>query len=285
MGGKEELSELKRESLEKRTLAIADKFVHDNTLALTNAMDFYTLANLLRNLDDIEDADLQVLSIYRMDLDFNYAHEVLPILNRFEEAILDDCEGSHVCLVLANILQEKSIQRLTVFSQILDPAVDAAFLSGLKLSTLTELNLTIEMPQETAECLYAGINSSCLEILDLNQCEISEEAIDILCHCFENNNKLKTLKLDHSRLRDNEVAALLRSVRFHPALRELSVRMNYAHEEAIHAARELLETTVCLECLDLAQQNPGVIDLSQLAFGLANNVTLRNLNLQEKLFE
>lgn len=280
MNSKERRNELKRASIEIRTLAIADKYVHGNTLALTNAMDFYTLANLVRNLDDVQ-ADINVLSLYRMDLNYNYAHEVFPILFRFSEVVIESCEGTHVHAVIAGILEQEKINRLYMSSQVIDPQVDVAFERGLLASRLQDLSLTIEMLRDTAVCLCAGINGSTIKRLTLDQCEIYMDAVEILSGCFEANETLEILKVEHCRLRDDEVAEIVRAVKHHPTLLELSVRLNYAHEEAIDAVAELLKATPRLRRLDLAQQNPGVLDLSQIAEALFDNCTLEHLNLQE----
>lgn len=273
-------TERKRASIEKRTLAIADQFVHGNKLALTNTMDFYTFANLLRNLDDLH-VKLNLLSLYRVDLDFNYAYEVLQILSRFEEVVLDDCEGTHVHLLVSGILHERNAKRLDLSSQTVNIEVDTAFEIGLTNSVLMDLSLTIEMPVGTATALARGLNRSCVEQLDLTQCEIYADAIQVLCDCFRENKILKKLNLGHCRLLDDEVGDLVRAVKNHPCLLDLSVRMNYAQVESVEAVVELLASTPALQRLDLAQQNPGDLDLNQLARGLMTNDTLRHLDLQE----
>lgn len=281
------LSPIQRASIEKRTLAIADQYIHDDTLSLTNAMDFYTLANLVRNLDYLETkTDIHVLSLYRMDLDLNFSYEINHIVHGFKEVILNDCEGTHLDTIVKTVLKETKIKRFHVFSrQILDPLVDAAFEMGLKTSKLVDLSLTIEMPRETAEHICRGINHSRLKQLTLDQCEIYVDAVEILCHCFRANQSLEVLKVEHCRLRDYEVADLVRSIKDHPTLLELSVRMNRMRDEAIGAAAELLNGTPRLERLDLAQQNPGHLDIRQLAEALHTNRTLTHLNLRENYLE
>lgn len=274
------MNDLKRASIEKRTLAIADRYVHDNTLALTKSMDFYTLANLVRNLDDVE-SEMTILSLYRMDLDFNYAHEVLPILERFDEIILEDCEGSHLHMIISSAMKQASIRRFRIFSQVLDPHVDEALETGLKNSTLVDLSLTIEMPRETTERLCLGINHSRLQKLSLDQCEVYVDAVEVLCDCFRSNPSLQVLRLEHCRFRDYEIAELVRSVKDHPSLLELSVRMNRVLDEGVEACAELLQCTPRLERLDLSQQDPGFLDLRPLAESLRINRTLTHLNIQE----
>ncbi len=277
-------NDLQRASIEKRTLALADQFVHDNTLTLTNSMDFYTLASLVRNLDDVE-VEITLLSLYRMDLDLNTSSEILPILSRFEELTLDDCDGTHLDAVISGILCESSIQRLRVFSQILDDRIYTALEAGLTNSRLIDLSLTIDMPKEATEHLCAGINQSCLKTLVFDQCEIYFDAVEVLCDCFRENKCLEVLKLEHCGLRDDEVASLLRAVKDHPTLLDLSVRMNHMYEEGIEAAMELLQCTPRLQQLDLAQQNPGVLNLEKLAHALHGNRTLIHLNLEENFLK
>jgi hypothetical protein len=276
-----EMSDRQRGSIEKRTLAIADQYIHDDTVALTSAMDLYTVANLVRNLDDLENDELRILSLYRMDLDLNYSHEVNNIFSRFEEVILDDCEGTHLDTVIKSVLEEAKIKRFHFFSQILDPQVDLALERGLANSNLGVLSLTVEMPRTTAEHLCVGINQSRLKELILDQCEIYVDAMGILCDCFRANQRLEVLKVEHCSLRDGEVADLVRSVKEHPQLLELSVRMNRMLDEGTEAVVELLNCTPRLQRLDCAQQNPGHLDLRQLAEALRYNATLTHLNLQE----
>ena len=83
------------------------------------------------------------------------------------------------------------------------------------------------------------MNASHVERLDLDQCEIYSDSIEVLCGCFQDNKMLKSLNLAHCRLRDDEVAELIRSVKNHPCLAELSVRLNYAQTESVEAVVEL----------------------------------------------
>ena len=277
--------DLKRISIETRTLALADQYIHDNQLALTNSMDFYTLANLVRHLDEIE-TEIHSLSMYRMDLDWNYSSEIIAILPRFTEVILDDCHGTHLDTMLSSILQAGiGIQRLRLFSQLVDVQMDTSLRDGLIQSNLCNLFLTIELSKSTAECLFTGLNQSLVKELILDQCEIYLDAVEVIGNCLSANQCLETLKVENCGLRDDEVALLMRAVKHHPTLVDLSMRTNYMYNEGMEATVELVQCTPRLAKLDLGRQNPGVLNLAKLAQALRENHTLTHLNMEENFLK
>ena len=261
------------------------------SLNLNSHMDFGILANLLRNLDEQDGGRIvDNLSMYRVDLDYNVSWEVMDQLFRYKTVEMDYCEGSHLHAVLSRIFQQANIQRLSLISLALNDLEIDALDNGLQSEHhgLKELCLTIEMSTKTTRVLCQAINKGAslkkiptLVTLDLSRCEFGSDAIEAFCEGLQENKSLVCLKLESCRLEDYEVAEVARSLRRHPTLRELSFRMNYAEDESMEAISELLLQTTALESLDLAQQNPGILDLVTLAEALQHNHTLRRLNVKE----
>ena len=254
-----------------------------NTLALHSHMDFIALARLLR---DESNRQLEILSLYKLDMDFNVAAEIVDHLQRWRQVILVQCDGDHLHHVIAALFRQPTIQQVSLCGGRLDLQVVDAIGRGLQYEhSLVELSLTVDMPSPTTLALCQGMNSpgsKHLRTLDLSQCDFGADAIAVLCQGFANNQQLQSINLEHCRLEDFEVADLVQSLREHPSLQELSVRMNYCEQEAVEAMADLLTSpTSKLQRLDMAQQDPGVLDLAILARALRNNTTLQFLDLRE----
>jgi hypothetical protein len=253
-------------------------------LALNSHMDWITITALLR----LPPHPYLHLSLYRVELDYNISHEIIDQLHRCHTIQLDYCDGDYIHEVISHCLSLKTVTTIS-FCGALSQQVLNAFCDGLGRSQLDELRLTVDMPTEVVQAFGMAINQcESLQKLDLSQCEFGgadeeeEDAIGTLCEVLQQNTTLHTLHLSSCRLEDDEVAQVATALCRHPCLRELSFRMNYAQDEAIDAiSNHLIRHTPSLQSLDLAQQNPGVLDLEILALALGANNTLQTLNLQE----
>ena len=274
------------------TICAADD---ENTLALNSHMDFIQLATLLR--EDPDDCSCSknkhkearppkqtTLSLHRLELDFNVSAEIVDKLHRWRQYDLVNCTGEHVDALLSALFQHPNIDRVSLCSQPVDPVVVKALGEGLrKPHSIRELSLKIDVSPETARLLCRGINqgSVLLQNLDLSQCDFAAEAIPVLCQELSENQHLHSLKLINCRLEDEEAAEIVHALTYHPTLKELSLRMNYCDSIAYEAIATFLESNMSLERLDIAQQNPGVIDLAILSGSLELNTTLKSLDVCE----
>jgi Ran GTPase-activating protein (RanGAP) involved in mRNA processing and transport len=254
------------------------------SLALNSHMDFHTLARFLRKEDASDEC--KNLSLYRMDLDYNVAFEVVSSLKRFTQVEIIFCKGNHLDVVMEALFQHENMERVAFSAAQMDPPVVAALGRALSSGShkVQELTLTVDMPMNTTQVLFQGINTSGLhhvKNLDLSQCNFVADAIPVLATALSENKHLEILKLDSCRLEDDEVGELVQALREHPTLRELSLRRNYCEIDALQAIATLLESKTCLERLDISQQNPGVLDLSVLARALHLNTSLKYLAVQE----
>lgn len=259
-----------------------------NSLTLHQNMDSFDLINLLRNLpkdmvgEDSERCEL--LTLHRVDLDYNTAYEIIDQLFRWSQVELDDSSGDHMYALLSAVLKHDNITQLSIISDELDRNSVEAMKEGLCSCHLQELSLTIELTREaTTSIMLNGINlASSISKLELSQCEISPDSIEVLCEALRANESLVALNIENCRLEDDEVSQILLSLQNNQSLQNLSVAMNYADDEAVNAASTLLQSQKSgLKSLNLAQQNPGTLDLLSLSDGLRANKTLQRLDLHE----
>lgn len=306
---------------------LPENYVEGKRLTLNSSMDLYKLLTVLQrnwsgsggNEDEDGDGDesnkLEILSLNRLELDYNLAHEIIDQLSCWMYVELVYCHGQYLHRLIESVFQPTNgIHRLSVVSEEpLDPSVVTAIRDGLVATSsshkeviikecqegLEKLSLTIDLDPETAHSiLHQGINQSSLTTLDLTQCDIHPDSIDVLCQSLEENTCLKGLVLDNCRLEDDEVARVVDSLVQHANLSDLSLRMNYAEDQAMTAICKLIQSPHNnLLSLDLSQQNPGVLDLASLASALCNQnendngtapitantttTTLQKLNLRE----
>ncbi|KAL3935935.1 MAG: hypothetical protein SGBAC_008640 [Bacillariaceae sp.] len=259
-----------------------------NSLTLHQNMDSFDLINLLRNLpkdmvgEDNERCEL--LTLHRVNLDYNTAYEIIDQLFRWSQVELDDSSGDHMYALLSAVLKHDNITQLSIISDGLDRNSVGAMKEGLCSCHLRELSLTIELTREaTTSIVLNGINlASSISKLELSQCEISPDSIEVLCEALRANESLVALNIENCRLEDDEVSQILLSLQNNQSLQNLSVAMNYADDEAVNAASTLLQSQKSgLKSLNLAQQNPGTLDLLSLSDGLRANKTLQRLDLHE----
>ena len=261
-----------------------------------------------------------ILSLYRVDLDYNVAGEVENQISNWEEVQLIDCRGDHIHdVVRAAFEPNSSVGKLQICLEEFDLLVLEALVKGLREqqerrlqpsltsdpSLVTELILTMEMSTESAHVLWHdGINAVsrrsnslqaipfgtapistpvALQRLDLSQCEFGADTIAVLAEGISQNCHLVSLKLEHCRLEDGEVAQIVHALEGHPCLSELSLRLNYCETESVRAIADLLSSDkkTKLQRLDIAQQDPGVLDIAELARSLTTNTSLLYLNVKE----
>jgi Ran GTPase-activating protein (RanGAP) involved in mRNA processing and transport len=88
------------------------------------------------------------------------------------------------------------------------------------------------------------------------------------------------------RLEDDEVARIVQSLESNQQLSELSLGMNYAEDDAMLAVCNLLRSSRSgLKSLNLAQQNPGTLDLISFAVALRENRTLQRIDFRESFVQ
>ena len=290
----------------------------------------------IHEIDDEEQpAGSSVLSLYRVDLDYNVAGEVEDQIPNWQEVQLINCSGDHIHDVVRAVFEPtSSVQRLQISTENFDSMVFEVLVKGLRdqqhqrlqpsssclPSLLTELILTMEMSTEATHALWhEGINAIfsrsewsqptissswlspslsipsssvtatatgnqiALQRLDLSQCEFGADTITVLADGISENCHLVSLKLEHCRLEDDEVAQIIRALEGHPCLLELSLRLNYCETEGVRAIADLLasDAKTKLQRLDIAQQDPGVLDLAELARALVTNKTMLYLDVKE----
>lgn len=264
-----------------------------------------------------------MLSLYRVDLDFNVAAEVEDQLSKWQELQLNYCSGDYMHQVVEACFQPTStIQKLSIKGGSLDEAVLEELTHGLKKqqeqrqqhqqqqhqstmsSFLTELILTIEMSTDVTRILWQqGINAlsrrsnkillpsapttvnplpMALQKLDMSQCEFGNDTIAVLAEHLAENCHLTSLNLDHCRLDDGEAAQVIQALEGHPSLTDLSIRLNYCETESVDALAHLLvNNQTKLQRLNIAQQDPGLLDMEVLGNALATNTTLLYLDARE----
>jgi hypothetical protein len=259
-------------------------------LALNSHMDVITVMGLLR----LPPHPYNHLTLYRVELDYNNSHEIIDQLHHCHTVEFDYCHGIYVHKVIAHCLSPLNNNSYSAVSTLhfccdedeLSEQVIDAFCHGLPLSRLlSELRLTVDLPTADVVAPFINAINQCesLQTLDLSRCEFgADDAIATLCDGLSKNMTLRSLSLSHCRLEDDEVAQVATALQDHPTLLDLNFRMNYAQDEAIDAISEyLIRRTPRLQSLDLAQQNPGILNLKVLAMALAVNTTLQKLYLQE----
>ncbi|CAJ1949560.1 unnamed protein product [Cylindrotheca closterium] len=263
-----------------------------NSVTLNSNMDSFDLINLLRNLPkDIVGEDnekCEILTLHRVDLDYNTVYEIIDQLFRWSQVEFDDSSGHHMYALLNAILKHENIKHLSIIGDELDPDSVEAMKEGLCSCYLHELVLFIELTREAAtSIILEGINNApSILKLDLSQCEISPDSIEVICQALETNESLVSLNLENCRLQDDEIAEILLSLQDNQSLQHLSLAMNYAEDEAMNAASRLLQSpTSRLKSLNLAQQNPGTLDLLSLSAGLRENKKLQRLDLYESFVD
>lgn len=263
-----------------------------NSVALNPTMDSFALMHLLRNLpstEDEKDENPELLTLYRMDLDYNTAYEIIDQLFRWSAVEMKDCQGDHMHTLLAAILEDKNIKHLSLAGEALGEATTRALRDGIVGDShgLHELTLTIDMPRGVTETIISeGICKSSLGKLDLSQCDFSPDSIDVLCAALQSNTMLTSLKLVKCRLEDDEIARLVRSLEKNESLAELSLALNYAEDDAMMAICDLLRSPRSgLKSLNLAQQNPGMLDFVSFAAALCENRTLQRIDFKESFVQ
>jgi hypothetical protein len=264
-----------------------------------------------------------ILSLYRIDLDFNVAAEVEDQLSEWQELQLNYCSGEYMHQVVKASFQPTStIQKLSIKGGALDEAVLEELRHGLKKqqeqrqqhqqqkqqstmpSLLTELILTIEMSTDVTRMLWQrGINAvsrrsnklllpsapttvnplpMALQKLNMSQCEFGNDTIAVLAEHLAENCHLTSLNLDHCRLDDGEAAQVIQALEGHPSLTDLSIRLNYCETKSGDALAHLLANNQTkLQRLNIAQQDPGLLDMEVLSNALATNTTLLHLDARE----
>jgi hypothetical protein len=263
-----------------------------NSLALNPTMDSFMLMQLLRNLpnsDNEKQHKLELLTLHRIDLDYNTTFEIIDQLSRWSQVEVDNCQGDHMHSLLEAILKHANIKQLSISGEELDEASIGALRDGIAGDShgLQELSLTIDMSREsTCAIVCEGINRSSLAKLDLSQCDFSPDSIEVLCTALQSNSTLISLNLEMCRLDDNEVAGIVQSLESNQQLSELSLGMNYAEDDAMLAVCNLLRSPRSgLKSLNFSQQNPGTLDLISFAAALSENRTLQRIDFRESFVQ
>ena len=112
------------------------------SLALNSHMDYFTMARLLRNLENEDynrsqnknnnskygyEYEYEHLSLYGIELDYNVSHEICDQLSRWEEIELDHCYGQYVHAVIENIFKHENIRKLYIHGRELDEKTVKAY--------------------------------------------------------------------------------------------------------------------------------------------------------------
>eukprot|EP00980_Cylindrotheca_fusiformis_P010211 scaffold2271_cov130-Cylindrotheca_fusiformis.AAC.6 len=273
-------------------LAYRKRMESRNSVAVHPTMDPFMLMQLFRRLpnnNDEKEEKPQLLSLYRTDLDYNTTYEIIDQLFRWSRVEMKDCHGDHMHTLLMAIMRHKNIAQLSLMGEALEEASINAIRDGIAGDAhgLQELTLTIDMPSGTTRAILSdGINNSSLAALDLSQCDFSPDSIDVLCAALQSNTTLKSLKFVRCRLEDDELARIVGSVENNQQLAELSLALNYAEDDTMLAICNLLRSSRSrLESLNLAQQNPGMLDFLSFADALRENETLRKIDLKESFVQ